>query len=116
MSIIAPVKPYFKYSIDLKTAVPVMSFYCKLYAVQKGYELMQKAPGDTKAVKEYLIGEMNDLEKLKASMGDTTKEDHKQQIDNFVLSVFAKTDKDERTCEQITKVNAMDFKRTGDFI
>ena len=32
------------------------------------------------------------------------------------MSVFAQTDKEERTCETITKKNAMDFKRTGDFI
>ena len=77
---------------------------------------MKQASGDTAAVKTYLLGEMEDLEKMKASMGDTTKEDHKQQIDNFVLSVFAKTDKEERTCAEITKKNAMDFKRCTDFI
>jgi Vta1 like len=38
------------------------------------------------------------------------------QVENFVLSVFAKVDKDERTCETITKQNAMDFKRCSDFI
>ena len=32
------------------------------------------------------------------------------------MSVFAQTDKDERTCETITKKNAMDFKRCKDFI
>lgn len=40
----------------------------------------------------------------------------KYHVENFVLSVFAKTDKDERECETITKKNAIDFKRTGDFI
>lgn len=33
-----------------------------------------------------------------------------------MLSVFAKTDKEERTCEKITKQNAIDFKRCSDFI
>jgi vacuolar protein sorting-associated protein VTA1 len=37
-------------------------------------------------------------------------------VENFILSVFAQTDKDERTCEQITKKNAVDFKRSCDFI
>ena len=32
------------------------------------------------------------------------------------MSVFAQTDKEERTCETITKKNAMDFKRCKDFI
>ena len=32
------------------------------------------------------------------------------------MSVFAAADKDERTCAEVTKKNAIDFKRTGDFI
>lgn len=54
-------------------------------------------------MKNFLIGELNDLEKLKANLGGTSKEDHKYQVENFVLSVFAKIDKDERTCEKIGK-------------
>ena len=49
-------------------------------------------------------------------MGDVKGDDLKYHVENFVLSVFATTDKEERTCETITKKNAMDFKRTGDFI
>ena len=41
MSIIAPVKPYFKYSMELKQPVPVLAYFCKLYGVQKGFELMK---------------------------------------------------------------------------
>ena len=46
MSVIAPVKPYFKYSMDLRAHVPVVAYYSKLYAVQKGFELMKQATGD----------------------------------------------------------------------
>lgn len=53
---------------------------------------------------------------MKAAMGDVAKEDLKYHVENFVLSVFAQTDKEERTCETITRKNAVDFKRTGDFI
>jgi len=60
--------------------------------------------------------ELTDLETMKASMGEVNQENLKVAVENFVLSVFAQTDKDERTCETITKKNAMDFKRTGDFI
>lgn len=59
---------------------------------------------------------MGDLEKMKNDLGATTKEDHKYQVENFILSVFAKTDKEERTCETVTKKIALDFKRCGDFI
>jgi hypothetical protein len=60
--------------------------------------------------------ELMDLEKLKVALDGTTKEDQKIQIENFCLSVFAKVDKDERTCETVTKANALDFKRCSDFI
>lgn len=33
MSLIAPVKPYFKYSMDMRASLPVISYYCKLFAV-----------------------------------------------------------------------------------
>jgi hypothetical protein len=44
MSAIAPIKAYFKYSLDLLQASPVMSYYCKLYGVNKGFELMKSNP------------------------------------------------------------------------
>lgn len=53
---------------------------------------------------------------MKKAMGDVKQEDLRFHVENFVMSVFANTDKEERTCEQITKKNAVDFKRTGDFI
>lgn len=46
--------------------------------------------------------ELQDLEKLKKSL-EGSKDDHKYVVENFVLSCFAKTDKEERTCEKITK-------------
>lgn len=49
-------------------------------------------------------------------MGDISKEDIQVAIENFVMSVFAATDKDERTCPEITKNQAIAFKRAGDFI
>ena len=49
-------------------------------------------------------------------MGDVAQDDLKFHVENFVLSVFAQTDKEERTCETITRKNAVDFKRTKDFI
>lgn len=53
---------------------------------------------------------------MKQALGQSTKDEHKYEVENFILSVFAKTDKEERTCETITKKNALDFKRCGDFI
>merc|ERR1740117_685667 len=53
---------------------------------------------------------------MKKAMGDTDKEAQAVYVENFVMSVFAKTDQEERTCETITKKNAVDFNRAGHFI
>lgn len=62
------------------------------------------------------MSELKDLEEMKGAMGPGTKEEHFPVVENFVLSMFAKVDKEERTCEKVTKANAVDFKRCSDFI
>jgi vacuolar protein sorting-associated protein VTA1 len=84
--------------------------------VNKGLELLKKAGGDNKEVKSYILSELTDLEKMKAAVDGTSKEDNKYAVENFILSVFAKLDKEERTCEQVTKEMAINFKKCGDFI
>lgn len=64
---------------------------------------MRNAGGDNKEVKAYLMTELGDLEKMKGALEGTSKEDQKITIENFVLSMFAKCDKEERTDETITK-------------
>ena len=41
MSVLAPVKPFIKYSMDMKQPLPVVAYYCKMYAVTKGFELIK---------------------------------------------------------------------------
>ena len=60
--------------------------------------------------------ELKDLETMKGFLGGTTKEEHLPQVENFVISVFAKIDKEDRTDETITKNHALSFKRCSDFI
>lgn len=62
------------------------------------------------------MNELGDLEAMKMAMGEVDKDAKQTFIENFVMSVFATTDKEERTCPEITKKNAVDFKRAGDFI
>ena len=77
---------------------------------------MKASKGDVSQVKQFLVSEMADLETMKAALGGSTKEDHRYTVENVVLSYFAKVDKEERTCAQITKQNAIDFKKCSDFI
>ena len=37
-------------------------------------------------------------------------------MNNFILTIFASVDKEERTIETITKKHAIDFKRIQDFV
>ena len=53
---------------------------------------------------------------MKKVMGPVEKEDMHAYVNNFVLTIFATTDKEERTIETITKKQAIDFKRVQDFI
>lgn len=63
------------------------------------------------------MSELQDLEAMKALMPEgTTKADHANSIENFVASVFTMADKEERTCETVSKKNAMDFNRCSHFI
>jgi hypothetical protein len=67
MSILAPVKAYIKYSLELRAHVPVVAYYCKLFAVQKGFDLMKTNAQhpNIEEVKGYLKGELKDLETMK---------------------------------------------------
>ena len=52
----------------------------------------------------------------KALPEGSTKEDHRYVVENFVTSAFTNADKEERTCETITKKNAKDFNTCSHFI
>ena len=83
MSLIAPVKPFFKYSMDLRQALPVVGYYCQLYGVQKGLEIVKTDTSgqDTGPIKKFLMGEMKTLEEMKKALPEgTTKDDHRYVV------------------------------------
>ena len=86
--------------------MPIVAYYCKLYAVQKGLEIIKTdtSGADTGDAKKFLIGEMGDLEQMKKGLPEgSTKDDHGHFIQTWVATVFTNTDIDERTCETISK-------------
>lgn len=116
MSVLGPVKPFFTYAAELRS-VPIMAYHCKLYAVQKGFSLCKVNPGDqAKLATNYLMQELQDLEVMKKAMGDVNKDDMQVAVENFVISVFARAEKDELTVENIGKVQAVAWRRAGHFI
>jgi hypothetical protein len=70
MSLIGPIKPYFTYAAQMRSSVPIMAYHCKLYAVQRGLELVRGQQTEQGvAAKNYLVGEISDLEEMKKAMG-----------------------------------------------
>lgn len=67
-----------------------------------------KAEGqDSSAQKQFLMGEMTNLEAMKKELPpDQGKEQHLEEVGLFVVNCFTNADKTERTCETITKENA----------
>lgn len=60
---------------------------------------------------------MGDLEAMKKALPEgTTKAEHRYVVESFTTSVFTNIEKEERTCEEITKKNAQDFNRCSHFI
>lgn len=117
MSALAPVKPYFKYSMDMRMSLPVIAYYCQLHAVQNGLKIMKAQADLSPEQKKFLMSEMETLEKMKAGLPEgTTKEEQRYVVEAFVTSTFTNADKDERTCETITKKNAQDFHFCGHMI
>ena len=117
-SILKNVKPYFKYAAEMSMSVPIMAYYCKLYAVQQGMQAVNAAADKEKAklAKEYLMTELTDLEKMKPMLGGVSKEDAFAVVENFVLSGFAKADKEERTCAVVGREHAVAFNHSKNFI
>jgi hypothetical protein len=63
------------------------------------------------------MNEMAGLEEMKKALPEgSQKEDHRYSMEEFVMSAFTNADKDERTCETITKKNAKDFNTCSHFI
>lgn len=60
MSIIAPIKPYIKYSMDMRQALPVVSYYCKIFAIQKGFEIIKSDTSgqDNSKIQAFLMQEL----------------------------------------------------------
>jgi len=62
------------------------------------------------------MGELEDLEKMKQAMGEVNKDDMQVAVENFVISVFARAEKDEETVETIGKTQAVAWRRASHFI
>ncbi|KAI9186842.1 hypothetical protein LWI28_021504 [Acer negundo] len=84
--------PYLQRADELQKHEPLVAYYCRLYAMERGMRIPQS--DRTKTTNSLLISLMNQLEKDKKSL-NLGPEDS-LHVEGFALNVFAKADKQDR--------------------
>ncbi|GFZ04962.1 hydroxyproline-rich glycoprotein family protein [Actinidia rufa] len=84
--------PYLQRADELQKHEPLVAYYCRLYAMERGLKIPQSER--TKTTNSLLISLMNQLEKDKKSV-KLGPDDH-LHLEGFALNVFAKADKQDR--------------------
>ncbi|XP_059443717.1 protein HOMOLOG OF MAMMALIAN LYST-INTERACTING PROTEIN 5 [Corylus avellana] len=84
--------PYLQRADELQKHEPLVAYYCRLYAMERGLRIPQSER--TKTTNSLLVSLMNQLEKDKKSL-KLGPEDH-LHLEGFALNVFGKADKQDR--------------------
>ncbi|KAL3508437.1 hypothetical protein ACH5RR_027838 [Cinchona calisaya] len=84
--------PYLQRADELQKHEPLVAYYCRLYAMERGLKIPQGER--TKNTNSLLISLMNQLEKDKKSL-QLGPDDH-LHIEGFALNVFSRADKQDR--------------------
>ncbi|KAM0941605.1 putative vacuolar protein sorting-associated protein Vta1 [Dioscorea sansibarensis] len=84
--------PYLQRADELQKHEPLVAYYCRLYAMEKGMKIPQKER--TKTTNALLVSLMSQLEKDKKSL--TLGPDDNLYVEGFAANVFAKADKQDR--------------------
>lgn len=84
--------PYLQRADELQKHEPLVAYYCRLYAMERGLKIPQNER--TKTTNALLVSLMNQLEKDKKSL-KLGPEDN-LYLEGFALNLFAKADKQDR--------------------
>ncbi|CAI9773406.1 unnamed protein product [Fraxinus pennsylvanica] len=84
--------PYLQRADELQKHEPLVAYYCRLYAMERGLKIPQSER--TKTTNALLVSLMKQLEKDKKSL--TLGSDDHLHLEGFALNVFAKADKQDR--------------------
>ncbi|KAH7300888.1 hypothetical protein KP509_23G002200 [Ceratopteris richardii] len=84
--------PYLQRADELQKHEPLVAYYCRLYAMERGLKIPVKER--TKTTNAILVSLMNQLEKDKKTV--QLSPDDNLHVEGFALSVFAKADKQDR--------------------
>eukprot|EP01114_Cavostelium_apophysatum_P008280 TRINITY_DN2065_c0_g1_i2.p1 TRINITY_DN2065_c0_g1~~TRINITY_DN2065_c0_g1_i2.p1 ORF type:complete len:368 (-),score=75.81 TRINITY_DN2065_c0_g1_i2:57-1160(-) len=110
-----PTAPFLVHAQQLEKVDPVMSYYCRYYAVQQGIKLRTANPDNES--KKFLISIMDKLEAQKQSLGAKLEEPNMGEpyVQRFALRVFGMAD-DEDRAGNATKKTALNFYSASQFI
>ncbi|CAN8326050.1 unnamed protein product [Cochlearia groenlandica] len=84
--------PYLQRADELQKHEPLVAYYCRLYAMERGLKIPQGER--TKTTNSILMSLINQLEKDKKAL--SLSPDDNMHVEGFALSVFAKADKQDR--------------------
>ncbi|KAH6786340.1 hypothetical protein C2S52_005892 [Perilla frutescens var. hirtella] len=84
--------PYLQRADELQKHEPLVAYYCRLYAMERGLRIPQS--DRTKTTNALLVSLMKQLEKDKKSL--TLGPDDHLHVEGFALNVFSKADKQDR--------------------
>ncbi|KAL0362875.1 UNVERIFIED_CONTAM: protein OF MAMMALIAN LYST-INTERACTING PROTEIN 5 [Sesamum calycinum] len=84
--------PYLQRADELQKHEPLVAYYCRLYAMERGLKIPQS--DRTKTTNALLVSLMNQLEKDKKSL--KLGSDDYLHVEGFALNVFARADKQDR--------------------
>ncbi|CAH9063851.1 unnamed protein product [Cuscuta epithymum] len=84
--------PYLQRADELQKHEPLVAYYCRLYAMERGLRIPQSER--TKTTNSLLVSLINQLEKDKKSL-QLGPDDH-LHVEGFASSVFSKADKQDR--------------------
>ncbi|KAK7840297.1 protein HOMOLOG OF MAMMALIAN LYST-INTERACTING PROTEIN 5 [Quercus suber] len=84
--------PYLQRADELQKHEPLVAYYCRLYAMERGLKIPQSER--TKTTNSLLVSLMKQLEKDKKSL--KLGPEDRLHLEGFALNVFAKADKQDR--------------------
>ncbi|CAL1354089.1 unnamed protein product [Linum trigynum] len=84
--------PYLQRADELQKHEPLVAYYCRLYAIERGLRIPQK--DRTKTTNALLVSLMNQLEKVKKAVKLGPEDNY--FLEGFAQNFFSKADKQDR--------------------
>lgn len=106
-----PIQPFLKRAQEIEARMPLVAYHCRMYALEKGFGMRDKADNATIVVLSQLL---NKQEQTKAKLSPQDLASAQLQVEDFALQVFTTADDQDRA-GNATAATALRFKAACDF-